>query len=155
MRRVGILGGMGPQATILIMQKLIACVSAEDDSDHIPLIVDQNPQVPSRIAHLIEGMGADPGPVLAGMARRLVAAGAEALAMPCNTGPGKAGANEPSGYPAAPSARRCTGERNAPVADEIVSVRCDIRLPLTFSLDDCDLIADHILREAGGTGVDA
>ena len=73
----------------------------------------------------------------------------------CNTGPGKAGANEPSGYPAAPSARRCTGERNAPVADEIVSVRCDIRLPLTFSLDDCDLIADHILREAGGTGVDA
>lgn len=85
MRRVGILGGMGPEATILIMQKVLASVNARDDADHIPLIVDQNPQVPSRIRHLIEGTGEDPGPVLAAMARRLVAAGAEALAMPCNT----------------------------------------------------------------------
>lgn len=85
MRRVGILGGMGPEATILIMQKLLACVRAQDDADHLPLIVDQNPQVPSRIRHLIEGTGEDPAPVLADMARRLVAGGAEALAMPCNT----------------------------------------------------------------------
>jgi aspartate racemase len=85
MRRVGILGGMGPEATILLMQKLLAAVQAEDDADHIPLIVDQNPQVPSRIRHLVEGTGEDPGPVLADMARRLVAGGAEALAMPCNT----------------------------------------------------------------------
>jgi aspartate racemase len=85
MRRVGILGGMGPQATILLMQKVLDAVRATDDSDHIPLIVDQNPQVPSRIRRLIEGAGEDPGPVLADMARRLVAGGAEALAMPCNT----------------------------------------------------------------------
>lgn len=85
MRRVGILGGMGPQATILVMQKVMASVVARDDADHIPLIVDQNPQVPSRIAHLLEGAGDDPGPALAAMARRLVAGGAEALAMPCNT----------------------------------------------------------------------
>ncbi|WP_200911796.1 amino acid racemase [Mesorhizobium sp. 1M-11] len=85
MRRVGVLGGMGPEATILIMQKILAGVRATDDADHIPLIIDQNPQVPSRIQHLIEGTGEDPGPVLASMARRLVAGGAEALAMPCNT----------------------------------------------------------------------
>lgn len=85
MRRVGILGGMGPEATVLLMQKVIAAVDAQDDADHIPLIVDQNPQVPSRIRRLIEGTGDDPGPVLADMARRLQAAGAEALAMPCNT----------------------------------------------------------------------
>ena len=84
-RRVGILGGMGPEATILIMQKLLSCVQARDDADHIPVIVDQNPQVPSRIKHLLEGAGEDPGPVLAEMAQRLVAGGAEALAMPCNT----------------------------------------------------------------------
>lgn len=84
-RRVGILGGMGPQATVLIMQKLLAVVQGQDDADHIPLIVDQNTQVPSRIRHLLEGNGDDPGPVLADMARRLVAGGAEALAMPCNT----------------------------------------------------------------------
>ena len=85
MRTVGILGGMGPEATVLLMQKLLAAVPARDDSDHIPLIVHQNSQVPSRIKALIEGTGEDPGPVLARMACDLQAAGAEALAMPCNT----------------------------------------------------------------------
>ena len=84
-RPVGILGGMGPAATILLQQKLLAAVPARDDADHVPLIIDMNPQVPSRIAHLIEGHGPDPAPVLATMARRLQAAGAQALAMPCNT----------------------------------------------------------------------
>jgi len=84
-RRIGILGGLGPEATVLLMQKVIAAVPARDDSDHVPLIVDQNPQVPSRIRHLIEGTGEDPTPALVEMARRLEAAGAEALAMPCNT----------------------------------------------------------------------
>jgi aspartate racemase len=76
---------MGPEATVLLMQKVIAAVAAQDDADHVPLIVDQNSQVPSRIRHLIEGTGDDPGPVLREMARRLEAAGAEALAMACNT----------------------------------------------------------------------
>ena len=85
MRTVGILGGMGPEATILLMQKVMDAVPARDDSDHIPLIVHQNPGVPSRIAHLIEGTGESPAPVLKAMATELQAAGAEALAMPCNT----------------------------------------------------------------------
>lgn len=85
MKTVGILGGMGPEATILLMQKVLAAVPARDDSDHIPLIVHQNPAVPSRIKALIEGTGEDPGPTLARMARDLAAAGAQALAMPCNT----------------------------------------------------------------------
>lgn len=85
MRPVGILGGMGPEATVLLMQKVLRAVPARDDADHVPLIVHQNPQVPSRIAALIEGTGEDPAPVLAEMARGLHAAGAQALAMPCNT----------------------------------------------------------------------
>ncbi len=85
MKRVGILGGMGPEATVLLMQRVLAATPARDDADHIPLIVHQNPQVPSRIKRLIEGAGDDPGPVLAQMARDVQAAGAEALAMPCNT----------------------------------------------------------------------
>ena len=84
-RRIGILGGMGPEATVLLMSRLIVATPAQDDADHIPLIVDMNTQVPSRIAALIEGGGTDPAPVLAAMAKRLEAAGAEALAMPCNT----------------------------------------------------------------------
>lgn len=83
--RIGILGGMGPEATVALMSRLIGATPARDDADHIPLLVDMNPQVPSRIARLIEGRGEDPGPVLAEMARGLERAGARALAMPCNT----------------------------------------------------------------------
>jgi len=88
-RRVGILGGMGPQATVWLMSRIIALTHAntpaQDDCDHVPLLVDNNTQVPSRIQALLHGTGADPGPVLADMARRLEAAGCQALAMPCNT----------------------------------------------------------------------
>jgi aspartate racemase len=85
MKTVGILGGMGPEATVLLMQKVMAAVPARDDADHIPLIVHQNPGVPSRIRRLIDGVGDDPGPVLVRMAQDLHRAGADALAMPCNT----------------------------------------------------------------------
>ncbi|WP_108482335.1 aspartate/glutamate racemase family protein [Oceaniglobus ichthyenteri] len=84
-RRIGVLGGMGPEATVLLMSRLIAATPADDDADHIPLSVDMNPQVPSRIARLIDGTGDDPAPVLAAMAQGLARAGAQALAMPCNT----------------------------------------------------------------------
>ncbi len=85
MRPVGVLGGMGPEATVLFMSRVLAAVDAQDDADHVPLLVDQNPQVPSRIKAILEGRGEDPGPVLAAMAQRLEGAGARALVMPCNT----------------------------------------------------------------------
>ncbi len=84
-RAVGILGGMGPEATVLLMQKVIKAVPARDDADHVALIVHQNPSVPSRIGALIDRRESDPGPALARMAVDLKAAGAAALAMPCNT----------------------------------------------------------------------
>lgn len=84
-RTIGILGGMGPEATILLQRKVMDAVPARDDKDHIPLLIDMNPQVPSRIAHLIEGNGTDPSPTLAKMAVHLQHAGCAALAMPCNT----------------------------------------------------------------------
>ncbi|MEM6896925.1 MAG: aspartate/glutamate racemase family protein, partial [Pseudomonadota bacterium] len=85
MRTVGILGGMGPEATVALMTRVLALVDASGDADHVPLLVDQNTQVPSRIAHLIEGTGPSPESDLRAMAKRLEAAGATALAMACNT----------------------------------------------------------------------
>jgi aspartate racemase len=76
---------MGPDATVDFMSRLIRLVDAKEDSDHIRCIVDNNPQVPSRIRALFEGGKEDPAPCLADMARRLEAWGADFLVMPCNT----------------------------------------------------------------------
>jgi aspartate racemase len=82
---VGILGGMGPEATVDLMQRIIRLTPALDDGDHIRCIVDNNPKVPSRIKAIIEGHGEDPGPCMADMGRRLEAWGADFLAIACNT----------------------------------------------------------------------
>jgi aspartate racemase len=84
-RIVGIIGGMGPEATVDLMRRIIAKTPAGDDEDHIHVIVESNPKIPSRIAHLIKGTGPDPTPELVRIARNLERAGAEVLAIPCNT----------------------------------------------------------------------
>ena len=84
-RVVGIIGGMGPEATVDLMRRVIAKTPVRDDQDHIHLIVESNPKIPSRIAHLIEGSGPDPTPELVRVAANLQRAGADALAIPCNT----------------------------------------------------------------------
>ncbi len=82
---VGILGGMGPEATVDLMRRVIAATPAMDDRDHIHMIVDNNPKVPSRIAALIEGTGESPAPALMQMAQGLEKVGAQILVMPCNS----------------------------------------------------------------------
>lgn len=82
---VGVIGGMGPEATVDFMRRLVARTPARDDRDHLHVLVDNNPKVPSRIAALIEGTGEDPTPVLCAMAKGLQAQGADFLVMPCNT----------------------------------------------------------------------
>ena len=82
---VGILGGMGPEATVDLMQRIIRLTPALDDADHIRCIVDNNPKVPSRIKAIIEGDGEDPGPCMADMGRRLESWGADFLVIACNT----------------------------------------------------------------------
>lgn len=82
---VGVIGGMGPEATIDLMRRVLVATPASDDIDHIRMIVDNNAKVPSRFQHLVERTGVDPTPVLAGMAKGLVQAGADFLVIPCNT----------------------------------------------------------------------
>ena len=84
-RVVGIIGGMGPEATVDLMRRVIAKTPASDDQDHVHLIVESNPKIPSRIAHLIDRTGEDPAPELIRIAVNLQRAGADALAIPCNT----------------------------------------------------------------------
>lgn len=82
---VGIIGGMGPEATVDLMNRVIKATSARDDIDHIRMLVDNNPKVPSRIRALIEKNGESPLECLQDMARRLEGWGVDFLAIPCNT----------------------------------------------------------------------
>jgi hypothetical protein len=69
-RVVGVLGGMGPGATIEFMSRVLTATEASNDQDHIRMIIDSNPLVPDRTAFIL-GRGADPRPMLIGMVRGL------------------------------------------------------------------------------------
>jgi aspartate racemase len=84
MRRIGIIGGMGPRATLDLFQKIIDNTPANNDQEHLPILIDNNPQIPDRTAFLINN-GANPFPQLLASAIKLEAGGAEAICMPCNT----------------------------------------------------------------------
>lgn len=49
---VGVIGGMGPLAIAIFMQKLIAVTIVEEESDHLHILVDSNPSIPDRTAFL-------------------------------------------------------------------------------------------------------
>ena len=81
---IGILGGMGPLATADFFSKVIAATPASGDKDHVPLLIQSDPRIPSRPEAILHG-GESPLPALLAGRDRLIAAGATALAMPCNT----------------------------------------------------------------------
>lgn len=83
-KTIGIIGGMGPEATCDLLGKIIAGTPAEKDQDHIPVLVDNNTRIPDRTAHLM-GKGPSPLPELVRTALRLETMGADILVMPCNT----------------------------------------------------------------------
>ena len=80
----GVMGGMGPDATVDFMAKVIALTESGSDQDHVHMIVDQDPSVPNRQQAIHEG-SADVTHALGAMAKRLQEAGADFLVMVCNT----------------------------------------------------------------------
>ena len=91
---LGVLGGMGPAATLDFLAKLQAATPAARERDHLRVLVDINPQV----------VGPDnsydaAGPVLAAMAAGLRDAGAQVLAIACNSAHAFADEVKASGLP--------------------------------------------------------
>ncbi|MFC0634829.1 aspartate/glutamate racemase family protein [Brevundimonas balnearis] len=94
MKTLGVLGGMGPAATVAFLARVQALTPAKGDADHIRVVMDMNPQVPDR--NIRPG---DAEAELGAMARRLVQAGAQVLAMPCNTAHAQAAGIRAAGVP--------------------------------------------------------
>lgn len=84
MEVVGVLGGMGPLATIDFMRKVLDATPATRDQDHVPMLVSCLPQIPDRTA-AFRGAGDSPLDAIVDCGRRLESAGADLIVMPCNT----------------------------------------------------------------------
>jgi len=81
---VGVLGGMGPLATVDFLHKLVSLTPADHDQDHVPTVVWNVPQIPSR-PDALAGKGPSPLPAMIAGIDRLNAAGATRIVIPCNT----------------------------------------------------------------------
>jgi aspartate racemase len=82
--KIGIAGGVGPAATVDFLDKIVRNTPAQRDQGHIKIVVEQNPQIPDRTAHLLKGE-TDPTIALYAACKRLEADGASIAAIPCNT----------------------------------------------------------------------
>ncbi|MEE3649820.1 MULTISPECIES: aspartate/glutamate racemase family protein [unclassified Brenneria] len=81
---IGVLGGMGPLATVDLLQKIIAETPVCRDQDHVPVVVWNVPQIPDR-QQALAGTGVSPLPVLLAAIRQLNQLPLSHIVIPCNT----------------------------------------------------------------------
>src|SRR5690554_5255424 len=84
MKTIGILGGMGPAATVDLFDRIVQATPAQRDQDHIPVLIVSNPIVPDRSEAILHG-GADPVPAMLNGLRKLAGMGADFAIIACNT----------------------------------------------------------------------
>ncbi|MDR1706194.1 MAG: amino acid racemase [Clostridiales bacterium] len=84
MKTLGVLGGMGPLATVNFLELVVKNTEVAAERDHIRVFVDSNPAIPDRISALLHG-GESPVPLMAEALRNLETIGAEVIVMPCVT----------------------------------------------------------------------
>ena len=83
--KLGILGGMGPQATLTFYQRLLDMTGAASDQEHIPTLILSDTTMPDRTAALLSGAVEPVQKRLLADCRTLEAWGASAIAITCNT----------------------------------------------------------------------
>lgn len=84
-RLLGILGGLGPMASIYFCEMLISHTSAQKDSDHLNFLLSSRADTPDRSSFILGTSSDDPTDAMTAEAARLERAGADILAIPCNT----------------------------------------------------------------------
>lgn len=84
MKTIGIIGGMGPLATVHLFERIVLRTKAEKDQDHIRVLVDSNTNIPDRTKAIL-GNGESPVKELVNSAKILENSSADFLIMPCNT----------------------------------------------------------------------
>lgn len=83
--RLGVVGGMGPQATQIFYQRILDRTDADRDQDHLEALIFSDTAMPDRTHAILSGRGEEVYTRLLRDAKMLEAAGCTCLAIPCNT----------------------------------------------------------------------
>ena len=83
--KLGILGGLGPMATVYFYEMLTAKTSATCDQDHIDIVISSRASTPDRTAFILGKSKEDPLGIMVEDAKRLEEYGVDLIVMPCNT----------------------------------------------------------------------
>ncbi|WP_019413841.1 aspartate/glutamate racemase family protein [Paenisporosarcina sp. TG20] len=82
---LGIIGGVGPLATMLLGEMIVKRTKAKTDQQHISMVITNNTNIPDRTTYILDRSKENPVPVMISDADKLKSIGAEVLAVPCNT----------------------------------------------------------------------
>ena len=84
-KTLGVLGGVGPLATVYFADLIVKMTPASCDQDHIRTIVSNNPKIPDRTDYILDRTKPDPLPAMVADAKMLASLGCDMIAIPCNT----------------------------------------------------------------------
>ena len=84
MKVVGIIGGMGPHATVDFVHRLISLTPAKKDQEHLKMMIIMNPQIPDRTDAILNKKES-PVPEIVRSAKMLEQTGVDFIVIPCVT----------------------------------------------------------------------
>lgn len=84
-KTLGIIGGVGPLATMFLGEMIVRQTKASKDQEHVHTIIDNDTTIPDRTAYILDQSKENPIPYLIRDAKKLATAGADIICIPCNT----------------------------------------------------------------------
>ncbi|MCR5196786.1 MAG: amino acid racemase [Pseudobutyrivibrio sp.] len=85
MKKLGIIGGLGPMATAYFMRRIIDMTDAKTDQENIEMIVYNCPSIPDRTGYILGKSKESPLPKMVEIANNLERQNIDYIAMPCIT----------------------------------------------------------------------
>ncbi len=84
-KTLGVLGGLGPMSSVYFYEMLTSHTNAECDQEHINILLSSRADTPDRTDFILGRSDKNPLPVMTSEVDKLVTAGADIIAIPCNT----------------------------------------------------------------------
>ena len=85
MKKLGIIGGLGPMATTYFMRRIIEMTDASTDQENIEMLIYNCPSIPDRTGFILGQSQANPLPKIIEIANELERANVDYIAIPCIT----------------------------------------------------------------------